>query len=59
MSLQMRGTSVALLSDLHIIKNVLTNSIDILISKTFVKQKKNLEKQCLHGQYYPPAYKYY
>lgn len=40
-------------------KDVLTNSSDILISKTFVKQKTNLEKQNLHGQYYPPAYKYY
>ena len=40
-------------------KDVLTNSSDILISKTFVKQKTNLEKHCLHGQYYPPAHKYY
>ena len=40
-------------------KDVLTNFSDILISKTFVTQKTNLEKQCLHGQYYPPAHKYY
>ena len=33
-------------------KDVLTNSSDILISKTFVKQKTNLKKQRLYGQYY-------
>ena len=56
----MRGTSVAFLSDLYISSKTFLPTLAIFSSvKTFVKQKTNLGKQCLHGQYYLPAHKYY